>query len=194
MSLKQKLKDIWYNLEYGPFKPEPGVQKELEKLGYQFQMAHHVTLRYAILFNHIKNAEGKPVLPDYAGTDEASEQYFKDYEDTVRKVRLANDNQKLAKKTTKPSFLDSFTAFFNDMDHGPYQPAPEVKKKLESLGYTFEETVVGNSLHVSVTSNIIRNSKGQVIGGKIIGTDQLTEQYYRDYDAAVRECSVNKPG
>ena len=77
--------------------------------------------------------------------------------------------------------------------HGPYAPAPEVKKKLEEKGYKFEF----NSLAIipygaAVESYDITSPAGKKVGALFGGKD-VTKQYMDDYKQAVEETRPPSP-
>lgn len=84
---------------------------------------------------------------------------------------------------------DSACDFVQDMREmrGPYDPAPEVRKKLETKGYSFHDSYVSFPIAVPAKVTYVNAPDGQPIGA-FYPDDKVTEQYYCDYNDAVHEC------
>lgn len=75
--------------------------------------------------------------------------------------------------------------------YGPYSPAPEVKKKLEGLGYEFKMAVMGISHHgVTLCYDVYKDGKPVCT---LFGNKGRIRQYQEDYERAVAECKAAKP-
>ncbi len=83
---------------------------------------------------------------------------------------------------------ETLRAIWKDMTNfnGPYRPAPEVKEKLEKMGYDFRLVALSFGFVPALAYNI-SSPQGERIG-QVFNGKAATAQYQKDYAQVVEEC------
>lgn len=91
------------------------------------------------------------------------------------------------------NILQGLKDFFNALaeGHGPYDPAPEVRQKLEEKGYRFEfQTVVAAMSGIPVVACTVKDAQGRTVDF----SRDTRKAYHEAYEQAVKECAPPAPG
>ena len=85
MQLRDKFNRLKYQLTYGPFSPEPPVQKRMESLGYTYTRTVVAFPGGAVTTNDVTSPNGERIGKKFfmASLDR---QFYRDYEESVRLV------------------------------------------------------------------------------------------------------------